>query len=92
MSRSIPSPQNASLRDNILMGAELDHQRYQDILQACALLPDLEMLPAGGLGVEVWAGRGEGDARAAAAVRAEPAARRSPAVERSPSPALSRAH
>ncbi|KFV82781.1 Canalicular multispecific organic anion transporter 1, partial [Struthio camelus australis] len=39
--------QNASLKDNILFGSELDEARYQQVLKACALLPDLELLPAG---------------------------------------------
>ncbi|XP_071985544.1 ATP-binding cassette sub-family C member 2-like [Engystomops pustulosus] len=39
--------QNASLRDNILFGAPLDEARYQQVLEACALLPDLQILPGG---------------------------------------------
>uniref|UniRef100_A0A8B9QLM8 Canalicular multispecific organic anion transporter 1 n=1 Tax=Apteryx owenii TaxID=8824 RepID=A0A8B9QLM8_APTOW len=39
--------QNATLKDNILFGSELDEARYQQVLKACALLPDLELLPAG---------------------------------------------
>uniref|UniRef100_A0A8C2YGG5 ATP binding cassette subfamily C member 2 n=1 Tax=Coturnix japonica TaxID=93934 RepID=A0A8C2YGG5_COTJA len=39
--------QNATLRDNILFGSELDEARYQKVIKACALLPDLELLPAG---------------------------------------------
>ncbi|KAM6105939.1 LOW QUALITY PROTEIN: ATP-binding cassette sub-family C member 2 [Pterocles gutturalis] len=39
--------QNATLRDNILFGSELDEARYQQVIKACALLPDLELLPAG---------------------------------------------
>ncbi|KAK9823545.1 hypothetical protein WJX72_003616 [[Myrmecia] bisecta] len=42
-----PWIQNASLRDNVLMGAPLDGARYERVLAACALLPDLAMLPAG---------------------------------------------
>ncbi|KAL6061689.1 Canalicular multispecific organic anion transporter 1 [Balamuthia mandrillaris] len=38
---------NATLRDNILFGQPMDEDRYQQTLQACALLPDLAMLPAG---------------------------------------------
>ncbi|XP_014382478.1 canalicular multispecific organic anion transporter 1, partial [Alligator sinensis] len=38
--------QNATLKDNILFGSALDEARYQRVLQACALLPDLELLPA----------------------------------------------
>lgn len=37
--------QNATLKDNILFGAPLDENRYQQVLEACALLPDLEILP-----------------------------------------------
>ncbi|XP_063818327.1 ATP-binding cassette sub-family C member 2 [Pseudophryne corroboree] len=37
--------QNATLKDNILFGAPLDEVRYQRVLEACALLPDLEILP-----------------------------------------------
>lgn len=43
----ILSLQNATLRDNILLGAPFDAQRYHDVVEACALRPDLEMLPAG---------------------------------------------
>ncbi|XP_071419361.1 ATP-binding cassette sub-family C member 2 isoform X2 [Pithys albifrons albifrons] len=39
--------QNATLKDNILFGSDLDEARYQQVLKACALLPDLELLPAG---------------------------------------------
>ncbi|KAM6346782.1 ATP-binding cassette sub-family C member 2 [Alca torda] len=39
--------QNATLKDNILFGSELDEARYQQVIEACALLPDLELLPAG---------------------------------------------
>ncbi|KFW01139.1 Canalicular multispecific organic anion transporter 1, partial [Eurypyga helias] len=39
--------QNATLKDNILFGSELDEVRYQQVIKACALLPDLELLPAG---------------------------------------------
>ncbi len=42
-----PWIQNKSLRDNIVFGREFDQQRYDRVLQACALVPDLEMLPAG---------------------------------------------
>ncbi|XP_062958179.1 ATP-binding cassette sub-family C member 2-like [Cynocephalus volans] len=37
--------QNGTVKDNILFGSELNEKRYQQILEACALLPDLEMLP-----------------------------------------------
>ncbi|CAH1274483.1 ABCC1 [Branchiostoma lanceolatum] len=39
--------QNATLRDNILFGIPMNHSRYNEVLEACALGPDLEMLPAG---------------------------------------------
>ncbi|NXX99006.1 MRP2 protein, partial [Centropus bengalensis] len=39
--------QNATLKDNILFGSKLDEARYQQVIKACALLPDLELLPAG---------------------------------------------
>ncbi|KAJ8247979.1 hypothetical protein GJAV_G00236800 [Gymnothorax javanicus] len=41
--------QNATLRDNILFGSALDEARLQKILDACALGPDLELLPGGDL-------------------------------------------
>uniref|UniRef100_A0A8C6WQX4 ABC-type glutathione-S-conjugate transporter n=1 Tax=Neogobius melanostomus TaxID=47308 RepID=A0A8C6WQX4_9GOBI len=39
--------QNASLRDNILFGKALDECKYRSVLEACALTPDLEVLPGG---------------------------------------------
>ncbi|ODM88995.1 Multidrug resistance-associated protein 1, partial [Orchesella cincta] len=39
--------QNGSVKDNILFGKPYDSQKYNKILEACALLPDLEMLVAG---------------------------------------------
>lgn len=39
--------QNASLKDNILFGGERKESRYHRVLEACALLPDLDILPAG---------------------------------------------
>uniref|UniRef100_A0ABM0N098 ATP-binding cassette sub-family C member 9-like n=1 Tax=Saccoglossus kowalevskii TaxID=10224 RepID=A0ABM0N098_SACKO len=38
---------NASLRDNILFGEDYDHLRYQAVVKACALQPDIDILPAG---------------------------------------------
>ncbi|KAJ2812245.1 hypothetical protein H4S07_001528, partial [Coemansia furcata] len=38
---------NATLRDNILFGHQFDPELYDRVLDACALRPDLEMLPAG---------------------------------------------
>ncbi|KAF4994488.1 hypothetical protein FGRMN_5758 [Fusarium graminum] len=39
--------QNASVRDNITFGKPLDHKLYSDVVRACALLPDFELLPHG---------------------------------------------
>ncbi|KAK6487243.1 canalicular multispecific organic anion transporter 1 [Huso huso] len=39
--------QNATVRDNILFGSVLEQERYQCVLEACALLPDLALLPGG---------------------------------------------
>ncbi|KAM8869402.1 multidrug resistance-associated protein 1-like isoform 3-T3 [Spinachia spinachia] len=39
--------QNASVKDNILFGREKKERWYHRVLEACALLPDLEILPAG---------------------------------------------
>ncbi|KAG7491926.1 hypothetical protein MATL_G00008620 [Megalops atlanticus] len=39
--------QNATLKDNILFGRDKKESWYQRVLEACALLPDLEILPAG---------------------------------------------
>ncbi|XP_068597286.1 ATP-binding cassette sub-family C member 2 [Brachionichthys hirsutus] len=39
--------QNATLKDNILFGSAHDEKRFQRVIQACALIPDLELLPGG---------------------------------------------
>ncbi|XP_026210427.1 canalicular multispecific organic anion transporter 1 [Anabas testudineus] len=39
--------QNATLRDNILFGSPCEEKRFQQVIQACALAPDLELLPGG---------------------------------------------
>uniref|UniRef100_A0A6Q2YIH7 ATP-binding cassette, sub-family C (CFTR/MRP), member 2 n=1 Tax=Esox lucius TaxID=8010 RepID=A0A6Q2YIH7_ESOLU len=39
--------QNATLRDNILFGSPVQETRFQATLEACALMPDLELLPGG---------------------------------------------
>ncbi|XP_063223011.1 multidrug resistance-associated protein 1-like [Bacillus rossius redtenbacheri] len=39
--------QNASLKDNIMFGRAPDNQRYQQVVEACALLPDFKVLPGG---------------------------------------------
>lgn len=39
--------QNATLQDNILFGKPMDLKRYNQVIAACALKPDMEMLPGG---------------------------------------------
>nr|AGI21024.1 ATP binding cassette family C protein [Azumapecten farreri] len=39
--------QNATLQDNIVFGENLQQQRYDEIVDACALVSDMDMLPAG---------------------------------------------
>ncbi|XP_060027480.1 ATP-binding cassette sub-family C member 2 isoform X2 [Erinaceus europaeus] len=39
--------QNGTIRDNILFGSEFEERKYQKVIEACALLPDLEILPGG---------------------------------------------
>ncbi|XP_067087498.1 multidrug resistance-associated protein 1-like [Osmerus mordax] len=39
--------QNATLKDNILFGQERKESWYHRVVEACALLPDLDILPAG---------------------------------------------
>ncbi|XP_058507568.1 canalicular multispecific organic anion transporter 1 [Solea solea] len=41
--------QNATLRDNILFGSPSDEGQLQRVIEACALKPDLELLPGGDL-------------------------------------------
>jgi ABC-type multidrug transport system fused ATPase/permease subunit len=41
--------QNATLKDNILFGKPYHEERYNMVLDACALRPDLLILPAGDL-------------------------------------------
>lgn len=42
-----PWIQNLSVMDNILFGAPFNPQCYEEVLDACALNPDLATLPAG---------------------------------------------
>ena len=42
-----PWLQQKSIKDNILFGEEFDEKRYEATLEACALLPDLEVLEDG---------------------------------------------
>ncbi|GAA0181640.1 ATP-binding cassette [Lithospermum erythrorhizon] len=39
--------QTGSIRDNVLFGAPIDSLRYQETLEKCSLLKDLELLPYG---------------------------------------------
>lgn len=39
--------QNCTLQDNVLFGQPMNLKRYQQALETCALLPDLNMLPGG---------------------------------------------
>ena len=41
--------QSATVRENVLFGAEWDAARYAEVLAVCALEPDLALLPAGDL-------------------------------------------
>lgn len=41
--------QNATLRENILFGRPLDEVFYRKVVEACSLLPDFAVLPAGDL-------------------------------------------
>ncbi|XP_062915882.1 ATP-binding cassette sub-family C member 5-like [Mobula hypostoma] len=38
---------NASLRDNILFGKSYEEEKYNNVLEACCLYPDIEILPSG---------------------------------------------
>ncbi|KAJ1559150.1 hypothetical protein HK405_011791, partial [Cladochytrium tenue] len=40
---------NATIRDNILIGAKMDEQKYKRVLEDCALVRDLETLESGDL-------------------------------------------
>uniref|UniRef100_A0A2K6RZG7 Multidrug resistance-associated protein 1-like n=1 Tax=Saimiri boliviensis boliviensis TaxID=39432 RepID=A0A2K6RZG7_SAIBB len=39
--------QNCTLQENILFGSVMNEEFYEQVLEACALLPDLEQLPKG---------------------------------------------
>ncbi|KAF8005284.1 hypothetical protein HF325_000741 [Metschnikowia pulcherrima] len=43
----VPWIQNTTVKDNILFGNALDEKKYQDVIYACSLESDLEILPAG---------------------------------------------
>lgn len=42
-----PWLRHQSIKENILFGYPLDERRYEAVIEACALLPDLEMLEDG---------------------------------------------
>jgi len=42
-----PWLENLSIRDNILFGSPMDQQRYNQVLECCALKPDLGILEDG---------------------------------------------
>ena len=49
--------QNNTLRNNIIFGSRVSESRYQRVLEACALLPDLKILSDGDqteIGEKVW--------------------------------------
>lgn len=39
--------QTGTIRDNILFGSTMDQIKYQEVLERCSLIKDLEMLPFG---------------------------------------------
>ena len=39
--------QNATLQQNVLFGKSFTKHVYDDVINSCALRPDLEVLPAG---------------------------------------------
>ena len=41
--------QNATLKNNILFGKAVNDQKYKGVIDACALQPDLDILPANDL-------------------------------------------
>ena len=43
----LPWIMNATVRENILFGKPFHHKLYQQTIEACALIPDLDMLPSG---------------------------------------------
>ena len=53
-SSQTPWLQQKSIRDNILFGENMDEERYEEVLEACALNPDLDMLEDGD-GTEIGA-------------------------------------
>ncbi|CAN6483249.1 unnamed protein product [Victoria cruziana] len=41
--------QSGTIRDNILFGSPMNKQKYQDVIEKCSLVKDLEMMPFGDL-------------------------------------------
>jgi len=41
--------QTGTIQENILFGSEMDGQLYQDTIERCSLVKDLELLPYGDL-------------------------------------------
>lgn len=41
--------QTGTIQENILFGCDMDHNKYQQVLENCSLLRDLKMLPFGDL-------------------------------------------
>ncbi|XP_053408516.1 multidrug resistance-associated protein 1-like isoform X2 [Mercenaria mercenaria] len=41
--------QNATVRENILFGKDVDQNKYEQVIEACALKPDLDILQGGDL-------------------------------------------
>ena len=39
--------ENASIKNNILFGSPLDEAKYNQVLEACSLVHDLKLMPAG---------------------------------------------
>lgn len=39
--------QNATLQDNILFGKDLDNNKYNNVINVCALKTDFDVLPGG---------------------------------------------
>jgi ABC-type multidrug transport system fused ATPase/permease subunit len=39
--------QNATLKENIIFGNKLDEEKYKRVIEACALVTDFNILPAG---------------------------------------------
>ena len=43
----MPWLRHQSIKDNILFGQPMDEERYNDVVECCALRPDLEILEDG---------------------------------------------